>query len=32
MCEVGDLIPDKLYRAVAEILAHIYRLGGKAVR
>jgi len=32
MCEVGDLIPAKLYRAVAEILAHIYRLKGKAVR
>jgi flagellar biosynthetic protein FlhB len=32
MCEVGDLIPAKLYRAVAEILAHIYRLKGKVVR
>ena len=32
MCEVGDIIPAKLYRAVAEILAHIYRLKGKAVR
>jgi len=32
MCEVGDLIPDKLYRAVAEVLAHIYRLKGKVVR
>jgi len=32
MCEVGDLIPAKLYRAVAEVLAHIYRLKGKAVR
>ena len=32
MCEVGDLIPDKLYRAVAEILAHIYRLRGKVAR
>ncbi len=32
MCEVGDLVPAKLYRAVAEILAHIYRLQGKALR
>jgi flagellar biosynthesis protein FlhB len=32
MCEVGDIIPAKLYRAVAEILAHIYRLKGKSVR
>ena len=32
MCEVGDLIPDKLYRAVAEVLAHLYRLKGKTVR
>ena len=31
MCEVGDIIPAKLYRAVAEILAHIYRLKGKVV-
>lgn len=31
MCEVGDFIPDKLYRAVAEILAHIYRLKGKTL-
>jgi len=31
MCEVGDFIPDKLFRAVAEILAHIYRLKGKTV-
>lgn len=32
MCEVGDLIPTKLYQAVAEVLAHIYRLGGKKVK
>jgi flagellar biosynthetic protein FlhB len=32
MCEVGDLIPAKFYQAVAEILAHIYRLGGKKVK
>ena len=32
ICEVGDFIPEKLYRAVAEILAHIYRLKGKAAR
>lgn len=32
MCDVGQLVPAKLYRAVAEILAHIYRLKGKTVR
>lgn len=31
MCEVGDFIPAKLYKAVAEILAHIYRLQGKVM-
>lgn len=25
-CEIGDTIPDNLYRAVAEILAYVYRL------
>jgi flagellar biosynthetic protein FlhB len=28
-CEVGDLIPASLYQAVAEILAHIYRMKNK---
>ncbi|RKX25687.1 MAG: flagellar biosynthesis protein FlhB [Candidatus Zixiibacteriota bacterium] len=32
MCEIGQIVPANLYRAVAEILAHIYRLKGKAVR
>lgn len=32
MCDVGQLVPAKLYRAVAEILAHIYKLKGKTVR
>ncbi|MCD6249725.1 MAG: flagellar biosynthesis protein FlhB [candidate division Zixibacteria bacterium] len=31
MCNVGDFIPDKLFRAVAEMLAHIYRLKGQTV-
>jgi len=26
--EIGDLIPAELYRAVAEILAYVYRLKG----
>jgi flagellar biosynthesis protein FlhB len=25
-CEIGETIPDSLYRAVAEILAYVYRL------
>ncbi len=29
--EVGETVPEKLYRAVAEILAYVYRLKGKAV-
>jgi flagellar biosynthetic protein FlhB len=28
-CEVGDEIPPKLYRAVAEILAYVYELEGR---
>ena len=27
--EVGDLIPDQLFQAVAEILAYVYRLKNK---
>jgi len=27
--KVGEAIPDKLYQAVAEVLAFIYRLKGK---
>ncbi len=29
MCEVGQFVPATLYRAVAEILAYVYRLQGK---
>ncbi|UCC43413.1 MAG: flagellar biosynthesis protein FlhB [Candidatus Zixiibacteriota bacterium] len=29
VCEVGDVVPQKLYRAVAEILAYVYRLKKK---
>ncbi len=28
-CEVGDEIPEKLYRVVAEVLAYVYRLKDK---
>lgn len=31
MCDVGQIVPANLYRAVAEILAYVYRLRGKAV-
>ena len=31
MCDVGEFIPDQLYRAVAELLAYIYRLNGKVI-
>ena len=30
VCDIGMEIPESLYRAVAEILAHVYRLRGKA--
>jgi len=29
MADVGDTIPVELYRAVAEVLAYVYRLKGK---
>jgi flagellar biosynthetic protein FlhB len=32
MCDVGQAVPGTLYRAVAEILAYVYRLKGKAVK
>ncbi len=32
MCEVGQMVPASLYRAVAEVLAHIYRVQGRKVR
>ncbi len=28
-CEVGDVIPESLYKVVAEVLAYVYRLKGK---
>ena len=31
MCEVGQVVPATLYRAVAEVLAYVYRLKGKAM-
>jgi flagellar biosynthetic protein FlhB len=32
MCDVGQMIPVHLYRAVAEVLAYVYRLKGKALQ
>ncbi len=31
MCDVGQVIPGNLYRAVAELLAYVYRLKGKVM-
>ena len=31
MCDIGDMVPESLYRAIAEVLAYVYRLKGKAV-
>ncbi len=31
MCDVGDVVPETLFRAVAEILAYVYKLKDKAV-
>jgi flagellar biosynthetic protein FlhB len=31
MCEVGQFVPANLYRAVAEVLAYVYRLKGKTI-
>jgi len=31
MCDVGQMIPMNLYRAVAEVLAYVYRLKGKVL-
>jgi flagellar biosynthesis protein FlhB len=30
ICQIGMEIPENLYRAVAEILAHVYKLRGRA--
>jgi flagellar biosynthetic protein FlhB len=32
MCDVGQMVPANLYRAVAEVLAYVYRLKGKVLR
>ncbi len=29
VCDIGQVIPDSLFRAVAEILAYVYKLNGK---
>lgn len=31
MCEVGQMVPAQLYRAVAEVLAYVYKLKGRTV-
>ena len=31
-CEVGDTIPEDLFRAVAEVLAYVFELAGKGFR
>ncbi len=31
MCDVGQMVPINLYRAVAEVLAYVYRLKGKVL-
>jgi flagellar biosynthetic protein FlhB len=31
MCEIGQVVPYNLYRAVAEVLAYVYRLKGKVL-
>jgi len=32
MCDIGDFVPSQLYRAVAELLAYVYRLKGKVIK
>ncbi len=32
MCDIGAYVPAKLYKAVAEVLAYVYRLKGKEVK
>ncbi len=32
LCDVGGAIPSSLFRAVAEVLAYVYRLKGKVAR
>lgn len=31
LCDVGDFVPESLFRAVAEVLAYVYRLKGKGI-
>ena len=31
-CEIGDFIPEELYKAVAEVLAYVFELAGKGYR
>jgi len=31
LCEIGQMVPHNLYRAVAEVLAYVYRLKGKVM-
>jgi flagellar biosynthetic protein FlhB len=31
MCDIGDLVPETLYRAVAELLAYVYKLKHKVI-
>lgn len=31
-CEVGDFVPEDLYKAVAEVLAYVFELAGKGRR
>ncbi|MFQ5454191.1 MAG: flagellar biosynthesis protein FlhB [Candidatus Zixiibacteriota bacterium] len=31
MCDIGQMVPANLYRAVAELLAYVYKLKGKAL-
>ncbi|MDD3733258.1 MAG: EscU/YscU/HrcU family type III secretion system export apparatus switch protein, partial [candidate division Zixibacteria bacterium] len=31
MCDIGQLVPANLYRAVAEVLAYVYRLKNKTL-
>jgi flagellar biosynthesis protein FlhB len=31
LCDVGEMVPQSLYRAVAEVLAYVYRLKGKVM-
>ena len=32
LCDIGQAVPANMYRAVAEVLAYVYRLRGKVVK